>query len=209
MDGNGCINECDVTECGFRGSRKLSLFVVFPGMYLYTFKWFFQLIFPSLCEVTVVHGGKSGKYPIPYEEHCGLFSFYHYNLALLFFAWKGLYWNELIASYDDESGWFYMFHGYSLFLMGWEIIDFPFCIAHCQKCQRCQGDSVGSLWISIFKQIHFCHWESLHRNQQKFCACLILKIKAIRDYCEVTGLCINQDNFLIIVTIIGITKFNH
>lgn len=86
---------------------------------------------------------------------CSLFSFYCYNFALLFLAWKGLYWNELIASCDDESSWFYISHGYSLFLMGWEIIDFPFCIAHWQKCQRCQGGSVGSLKISIFKQIHF------------------------------------------------------
>lgn len=51
-------------KCGFRGGRKLSLFVIFPGMHLYSFKWFFQLIFPSLCDVAVVHGGKSDKYTI-------------------------------------------------------------------------------------------------------------------------------------------------
>lgn len=62
ISGWKCINECVMLQkCGFRGSRKLSLFVIFPDTHLYTSEWLFQLIFPSLCEVTVVPGGKSGK----------------------------------------------------------------------------------------------------------------------------------------------------
>lgn len=140
---------------------------------------------------------------------CGLFSFYHSSFALFFLAWKGLYWNELIASYDDESSWFYMFHGYLWFLTGWEIIDFPFCIAHWQKCQRCRG-SVSSLRISIFKQIHFFFVTEricidINRN---FVRVLFWKWwELVRDYCEVTGLCVI--NLPIIVRITEITKLSH